>query len=904
MVGVSERESHQQQIHEQRQDREQDPNRIHEDEERGEQRWPGDQRHSEGHHSKRFARVPVTSAQIQELAHSDAEQNQAARHLKIRDRDPERTKDDLAEKNEPNRNSEARNQPECPFMLPALGLRIAPQPEKNGDEPDWVDGHKKRDKREEEFFDVGLHLRSDSSSHVTRFCAKTVWLRFPFTGFAFSNMFTFRFFSMKPLLASLLFGSLAIIVRAEDLKTADAFRGAAAKANSILTLPDWDQTPEAVDASMKAAIATANAALDQIGKQDLAKVTFKSTIVALDDLGYQAHITANKATIIKETNTSAAMRTAGENAVKLFQDWTVGIDYREDVYKAIKAFEKTSPKLSGEDAKLLKETLRDYRRAGLDLPPEKRQEVEKLRKDLAKLGTDFDSNIVEVQAPVVFTKAELDGVPDSFLASPGIQTSDDAYTVKANVTWQTIAVLDNAKSEEVRKRLYIARDSLAKEKNVTVLNQMLSLRNKIALRLGYKSWADFQTEIKMAKSAAGAEKYINDLVSGSQPKFEAEVAELRKLKVAETKDSNAQINVWDYRYYQNQLKKQKYEVDTEALRVYFPFQKTLEGMFNIYQSIFGLKFEKIAVPQKWVDDLQLYAVSDAATGEPLGMFYLDMFPREGKFNHFAEFEIIGGKLLPDGKYQRPTVALLCNFPPPSEGKPSLLTHGDVETLFHEFGHALHTIVTRAKYSRFAGTNVPGDFVEAPSQMLQSWVWDKKVLDTFAADYSDPAKKISAETINKMMDAKLATVGVYYRRQFAFASLDLALHAPHPEDQPYDSVAISNPILEKVFLPISPETTFVSYFGHLNGYDAGYYGYAWADAIAADMATIFESAKDGYLDKQAGLRLRHDIYEPGDSRDITQSIEKFLGRKQSVQPFLKKIGIGGKKADAGPSPKKK
>ena len=172
---------------------------------------------------------------------------------------------------------------------------------------------------------------------------------------------------MKQLLASLLFCGLAINVRAEDLKTVDAFRDAAAKANSILTLPDWDQTPEAVEASMKSAIATANAALDQIGQQDLTKVTFKSTIVALDDLGYQARLAANKATIIKETNTSAAMRTAAENAVKLFQDWAVGVDYREDVYKAIKAFEKTNPKLSGEDAKLLKETLRDYRRAGLDL---------------------------------------------------------------------------------------------------------------------------------------------------------------------------------------------------------------------------------------------------------------------------------------------------------------------------------------------------------------------------------------------------------------------------------------------------------------------------------------------------------------------------------------------------------
>jgi thimet oligopeptidase len=690
---------------------------------------------------------------------------------------------------------------------------------------------------------------------------------------------------------------------AEQLKSVDDFRDAAAKANAVLTIPDWEQTPEAVEASVKDAIAKANKALDQIGAQDLAKVTLKSTVAALDDLVYQATIVANRAVLIKETNTNPAMRSAAENAVKAFQDWAVGIDYREDVFKAIKAFAETNPKLSGEDTKLLKETLRDYRRAGLELPPDQRKEVEQLRKELSKLGTDFDTNIVKASAPVVFTKADLDGLPESFFASPGIKTGEDAYTVMANVTWQFNTVEENAKSEDVRKKLYVTRETLAKDANVPVLNQMLALRNKIALRLGYKSWDDFQTEIKMARTGANAKKYINDLVTGIQPKFDNEVAEFQKLKAADTNDPNAKIDVWDWRYYNNQLNKQKYAVDKEALRAYFPFQKVLDGMFNIYQSIFGLKFEKIAAPYKWIDDLQLYMVTDSATGEPLGMFYLDMFPREGKFNHFAQFDVISGKLLPDGKYQRPTVALICNFPPAAADKPSLLTHSDVETLFHEFGHALHSIVTRAEYGRFAGTHVPGDFVEAPSQMLQNWVWDKTVLDTFAADSRDPSKKIPAEIIKKMNDAKLANAGVFYRRQFAFALLDLALHDQHPENAAYDCVATSNPILEKVFLPIDPSTTFVSYFGHLNGYDAGYYGYAWADAIAADMATVFEKAKDGYLDKQAGLKLRHEIYEPGDSRDVNLSIEKFLGRKQSVQPFLKKIGIGPqdkKKAPAGPS----
>ena len=291
---------------------------------------------------------------------------------------------------------------------------------------------------------------------------------------------------------------------AAEPKTVDDFRAAAAKANAVLTIPDWEQTPKAVEAMMNDAIAEANKALDQIGSQDPKKVTFKSTVVALDDLTYQAELAENRATIIKETNTNPEMRAAAENAIKAFQDWFVGVDYREAVYKAIKALADTHPKLSGEDEKLLNETLRDYRRAGLDLLPDQRKEVEQLRKELSKLGTDFDTNIVKANAPVIFTKADLDGLPESFFASPGIRTGDDAYTVMADSMWQYNTIEENAWSEATRKKLYLAHDSLAKAKNVPVVNQMLALRNQIALRLGYKSWADYQAEIRMAKTAANA----------------------------------------------------------------------------------------------------------------------------------------------------------------------------------------------------------------------------------------------------------------------------------------------------------------------------------------------------------------------------------------------------------------
>ncbi len=668
------------------------------------------------------------------------------------------------------------------------------------------------------------------------------------------------------------------------------YQKAAAKFNSIITVPAFETTPADLELSVKSTIANASAALDRIGKLQPGEVTFTNTVRALDDLGYDIGTLANRVNLIKETSTSAALRDAATDQSKILDEWSVGIDYREDVYKAVKAYADTHPSLQGEDAKLLFETMRDYRRAGLELPKAERDDVEALRKKISGLSTDFESNVTKARQGVVFTKAELDGVPDDFLNDKSIKTGEDQYTVMANVTWQYIAVMDNAKREATRLKFQTVRDNLARTENVPLLQQILVLRDTLAHKLGYKSWADYRTEIKMAKNAATAIDFLEKLNTGLQPKFDQELAEFRALKVKDTGDPNAQIHLWDWRYYSNQLKKEKYTVDEEALKVYFPYKNVLAGMFTIYQSIFGLKFEPIDPPYKWVSDLQLYAVTDAKTGEPMGLFYLDMFPREGKYNHFAQFGIIEGKRLENGQYQRPTVALVCNFPPPSPERPSLLPHQDVETLFHEFGHAMHSILTRANYARFAGTSVPRDFVEAPSQMLENWVWDKKVLDSFAADYRDPSKKIPKQILDKLKEAKLATVGTFYRRQLAFGLVDLKLHTDIHATNADQAVPLSNKLEGEVFLPEPPDTAFVAYFGHLMGYDAGYYGYAWADAIAADMATVFEKSRKGYFDQNAGQRLRKEIYEPGDSRDVNVSIEKFLGRPRSIDPFLKKIGI--------------
>jgi oligopeptidase A len=675
--------------------------------------------------------------------------------------------------------------------------------------------------------------------------------------------------------------------------TFQAVQARAAKFNAVVAVPTFETTTDDVQATVTRTIAAGNLALDKIANVPARGFGFDNTIRALDHVLFEAATATYRLSMLAQMSPDASMRAAATAATKSLQDWIVGIDYREGVYRSIKAFADTAPKLTGEDEKLLSDTLRTYRRAGLDLPKAERVRVEQWRKELAALSTDFEANATRVAKPVTFTRADLDGVSADFLEQIKSGDDDDEYTVMANVTFQVIRVMETAKREPTRKRLELERDNLAREQNIPLIEKILALRHRIAEALGYATWADYSTQVKMAKDARTAVAFLEKLKAGLQSKLDAELEAYRRLKVKETGDPAARINIWDWRYYSNLLKSDAYNVDAEQLRVYFPYQRVLEGMFAIYQRIFDLKFEQVEAPYKWVADLQLYAVSDGRSGEPLGLFYLDMFPRDGKFNRFANFPITDGIRLPDGTHRRPVVAVVCNFPTPSKDRPSLLSHADVGTLFHEFGHSMHAILSRARFARFSGWSVPLDFVEAPSQMMEKWVWEKSVLDTFAADYRDPSRRIPADVLAKLKKARLATEATRYRRQFVtFGLVDLALHTRVHEGNASEAVPISNAIARDAFLPFPDDTAFLAYFSHIvSGYDAGYYGYAWADAISADMAKVFEKSPGGFFDKDTGMRFRREILEPGDSRDVNISLEKFLGRERSLEPLLRQLGIG-------------
>lgn len=682
----------------------------------------------------------------------------------------------------------------------------------------------------------------------------------------------------------------------ERRATLTALQYDAARFGNLITLPRFEKSPDEIVATTDDALAQADLGLDRIGVQEPTSATFDSTVLALDDVLYPVVTVINRLYLIKETSPEAAVRESATAQVQRMQDWFTEAQYREDVYTACRAFEQAyqagrRPRLFGEDLRLFEETMRDYRRAGLHLDAETRARVEGLQKELTALATAFNTNITNADVTVHFTREELSGAPD-FLVEQAreqgrVENGAQLYGVKATVTPQFVMAMQNVKSEAARKRLKTARYSVMQEENTPLLNDMIRVRDEIAGLLGYDSWDDYQIEPKMAGTGARALEFISDLADGLQPKFDAELAEMAELKAADTGDPNATIQHWDWRYYENQLKKRKYDIDVEALRVFFPLEQTLAGMFDIYEEIFQIRIDRLDAPWVWYDGVTLHAVSDAETGEPLGLFYLDMFPREGKYNHFAQFGIIDGKQLRNGQYQRPVCALVCNFTPPRGGSPSLLSHSEVETLFHEFGHAMHTILTRASHARFSGTSVPRDFVEAPSQMLEAWVWDTEVLDRFAADYRDPSRKIDPDVLARMEEAKNATIATFYRRQLAFGIADLRMHA---EGEYKDSQAIMNEALTEIFLAPPDGTNLAAYWGHLTGYDAGYYGYAWADAIAADLATAFKQSPEGLMSERIGRRLRDEIYAPGGSRDVEKSIRAFLGRDRSIQPFLEQLGI--------------
>jgi len=642
-------------------------------------------------------------------------------------------------------------------------------------------------------------------------------------------------------------------------------------------------TPEEIAGRTDGIIEEARGILDEAvaGKETR---TFTNTLMPLDRIGdLLAHAFARYA-FMGYVHPDAKVRKAGNDAQEKLNTFGVEMIFRDDLNTAVNEYAETdeSAALEGERARFLEFLLRDLRRAGHELDPEVRSEVKEKTQRLVELGVRFQNNIDEWSDHILVTHDELDGLPRSFAES--LETDEETGKMKVTLDYpHLLPFTENAKRRDLREELSRKFNTQAVEVNRPIIEEAIQIRDEIAQAFGLPSWAHYQLEERMAKTPEAISEFYASLLPPLTVQGMADVGEMAALLKAEAGDDTVQV--WDWRYFDTQQRKTDYGVDPFEVAAYFPLDSVLSGMFDLVQETFGLTFHEEDASEAWHPDVRLFSIADAASGEQLAHFYLDLFPREGKFGHAAEFPLILSRRLEDGSYQNPVCAMVANFTKPTKSAPSLLQHSEVETLFHEFGHVLHQNLGRTELTRFSGTNVERDFVEAPSQIMQHWVWRAEVLKKFARHH-ETGEPIPDALVDKLVEARQLNIAVHQLRQLQFGWLDQEIHKPGPSK---DLVRALKDAADISLLP-HPEGTFsLASFGHLmGGYDAAYYGYMWSEVFGDDMFSVFEER--GATNPEVGMAYRREVLERGGSVDAEEILRKFLGREPDNKAFLNKLGI--------------
>lgn len=578
------------------------------------------------------------------------------------------------------------------------------------------------------------------------------------------------------------------------------------------------------------------------------------------------------------------VRDAGHAAEERIQKWAVELVFRSDFYQSVKGYSESAeaPELEGERRRMLEFLLRDLRKAGHELDEDSRAEVKRLTERLVELGVLFQRNIDEHQDHLSVNHADLEGLPESYVE--GLEAGEEEGTLKVTMAYpDVVPFMENSPRRDLRKELSRKFNRRAIEPNRPILQEAIAARQRIAEIFSQPSWAHHQLEEKMARTPEAVRVFYAALLPGLTEIGQSELGKLTEMLRADGADDPLQS--YDFKYYDTQLRKRDYGVDPIEVASYFPLQQVIDGMFELTGEVFGLRYRNVDRPT-WHPDVLAYAIDDRASGEEVAQFFMDLFPREGKFSHAAAFPLIPGRRLGEGSYQKPLAAIVANFTKPGPGRPSLLQHQEVETFFHEFGHILHQTLTKTELTRFSGTSTEGDFVEAPSQIMENWTWQPEVLARFARHYQTgkpiPAKLVSQLTAAEHLDIALLTL-----RQAQFGLLDMWIHDESPQKD-LDDIHLRS--TEVSLFPVHADTFYPASFGHLlGGYDAGYYGYLWSEVYGDDMWSRFE--KEGVTNPAVGADYRREVLETGGSRDGIEHLRAFLGREPNNKAFLRKLGMG-------------
>lgn len=618
--------------------------------------------------------------------------------------------------------------------------------------------------------------------------------------------------------------------------------------------------------------------------------TYANTVAAFDNLGgfSNAVLVGGIISTLDLVHPDQAIRDAARDAVKEIQNFFIdNISSNRDLYNGFKYYAENNAQneqLNAEQLYFIEETLKDFKRSGLDLPDDQLEELKKVKKQLVDIESDFDKNIAQDQSKIEVTKEELAGLPEDFIESRP-KADDGKYILYTNMP-NFNQIMENCTVSATREKFWNAYNNRAYPINQKVLEDLVAKRYELARIIGFPTYAALELDAEMVQVPERAVSFLNGLTAKAQKKAIQEVKDFANPLPEGIKLINGKLQPWDINFVKAAYKKAKYNIDENKISEYFPMQSTIESLLDIYQKFFDLEFKQIPVTGLWDPEVKLIEVFDKTQKETLGYLFMDLYPRANKYSHACEHTIIPVGYNKEGKPNLGVAIVIANFPKPMADKPSLLLFKDVNTFFHEFGHAMHALLGRTEVVSFSGTKVKRDFVELPSQMLEEWLWEPEILKMVSKHYQT-GQQLPDDLIAQILKARTFDSGVNVTRQLFIANLAMDYFNNGPKIDPVEILMQARTKITPYVIS-DPRDHFYASFGHLTGYGARYYGYMWSKVFAHDLFN--EIKKIGLLDPVIGRKYVDAVIGKGGSQDPNDLLKNFLGREPNQDAFLKDMGL--------------
>ncbi|GAB4293145.1 MAG: oligopeptidase A [Thiohalomonadaceae bacterium] len=659
--------------------------------------------------------------------------------------------------------------------------------------------------------------------------------------------------------------------------------------------------PEHVEPAIDAVLAENRAAIAHLLQQGT--FNWNTLLAPLEALDDRLSRIWSPVSHLNAVMNSEELRTAYNACLPKLSAYATELGQNEDLYRALQSVRDGAEyeRLSIGQRKHLDNLLRDFRLSGVALPAEQKARFRAASEELSQATARFEEHLLDATNGwhvLITDEQRLTGLPDSskdMMRQAAQREGQEGWRIGLDFP-SYFAVMTHADDRALREELYTAYSTRASDQgpqagqwdNGPVMEQILALRHELAQLLGFPNHAEHSLATKMAETPQQVLGFLRDLARHSLALAQRELNEIAAY--AREQHGHAELAVWDLNYYAEKLRQHKYAVSQEDLKPWFPADRVVAGMFEVAQRLFGLDIRQVSGVQTWHEDVRFYDIFDSA-GSLRGRFYLDLYARPKKRGGAWMDECIRARRLPDGTRQTPVAYLTCNFTPPVDGKPALLSHDEVQTLFHEFGHGLHHMLTRIEVAGVAGiSGVAWDAVELPSQFLENWCWQREALDLFARHHESGAP-LPPDLFDKMWAARNFQAGMQMVRQLEFALFDFRLYLEYDPQQGGRVQQILDEVRAEVAVVHPPHyNRFQHGFTHIfsGGYSAGYYSYKWAEVLSSDAFARFE--EEGVFNRATGRAFMEAILEQGGAREPMELFVEFRGREPSIDALLRHSGM--------------